>query len=107
MKLGVASIVLLFKLTEAQLQAGRSAVAEGNYRRGYDVPRFERLRGQYVFRLVEVYCETEASVLVSRLERRRSSVRDTQSIRRATRCTQTWRRFLPGELSTHWGSAKH
>ena len=73
MKLGVASIVLLFELIEAQLKAGRSAVSENNYRREYEVPRFERLRGLYPFKTVEVHCEAEAGVLLSRLKGRRSS----------------------------------
>ena len=72
-KLGIASIRLLFELIEGQLQAGRSLVAESNYRREYDVPRFELLLQRYAFGVVEVHCKTDRQVLFSRLEGRSDS----------------------------------
>ena len=41
-----------------------------NFRPEFDVLRFKRLRARCDVRLVEVHCETEAAVLVSRLKRR-------------------------------------
>lgn len=72
-RLGVASIRLLFELIEGQLRAGRSLVAESNYRREYDVPRFEAFRERYTFRMVEVHCKADRQVLFSRLEQRSDS----------------------------------
>ena len=72
-KLGIASIKLLFELIEGQLEAGRSLVAESNYRREYDVPRFELFLQRYAFGMVEVHCKTERQVLFSRLEGRSDS----------------------------------
>ena len=72
-KLGIASIKLLFELIQGQLEAGRSLVAESNYRREYDVPRFELFRQRDAFRMVEVHCRTDRQVLLSRLEGRSDS----------------------------------
>lgn len=69
-KLGVASIELLFRLIDVQLQAGQSVVAESNFRRELDGPRFCRLQQKYSFGAVEVHCETERKSLLSRYERR-------------------------------------
>ena len=72
-KLGIASIKLLFELIECQLEASRSLVAESNYRREYDVPRFELFLQRYAFGMVEVHCKTDRQVLFSRLEGRSDS----------------------------------
>ncbi len=66
-KLGLASIELLFEMVERQIEAGRSVVAERNYYRKYDVPRFERLRKAYAFRMVEVHCATDEETMRERM----------------------------------------
>lgn len=70
MRLGVASIELLFKLIESHLQAGQPVLAESNYRREFDLPRFQDFRLRYAFRVVEVHCKTERQVLQTRLRQR-------------------------------------
>ncbi len=45
-------------------------VAESNYRRELDLPRFRDLRLRYAFRVVEVHCKTERPVLQTRLRQR-------------------------------------
>ena len=70
MKLGIASIELLFKLIESHLEVGQSLVAESNFRRDYDVPRFNGLSEKYDLKIVEIHCATETQVLRTRLERR-------------------------------------
>ncbi len=72
-KLGVASIELLFRLIEVQLEAGQSVVAESNFRRELDVSRFCRLQQNYSFGAVEVHCKSERQALLSRYERRAGS----------------------------------
>ena len=72
-RLGHASMALLFRLIETQLEAGRSAIAESNFYVEFDSPRFERLKARYDFRLVEVHCQTERGVLHRRMKRRSAS----------------------------------
>ncbi len=69
-KLGLASIELLFKLVDLQLEAGRGVVAECNYYKRLDVPRFERLRRAHTFRMVEVHCATDEKTMLERMRRR-------------------------------------
>ena len=74
-KMGVSSIVLLVELIAAQLEAGKSAVAESNFRPEFDSPRFNHLAEKYQFDLVEVHCKTDLHVLSSRYQRRAESSR--------------------------------
>ena len=73
MKLGIASIELLFKLIESHLEAGQSVVAETNFRKEFDVPRFKRLKKRYAFKTVEIHCEADRQVLLTRLNQRDQS----------------------------------
>ena len=73
MRLGIASIELLFKLIESHLMLGQSLVAESNFRKEYEIPRFKGFSERYAFEAIEVHCATERQVLRSRLERRDQS----------------------------------
>ena len=72
-RLGLASIELLFKLIATQLEAGRSLVAESNFYREFDTPRFEELRGRFDFDLLQVHCFADTSTLLSRYRLRGES----------------------------------
>ena len=72
-KLGYASLILLFDLIEAQLRAGKSVVAENAFHSKLDGPRFEALRKDHAFELVQVYCFAERDVLLARLAARAES----------------------------------
>ena len=69
-KLGVASIELLFELIGCHLDAGQSLIAESNFHRELDGPRFRRLQARHPFMTVEVNCEADRDVLTARLKRR-------------------------------------
>ena len=69
-KLGVASIMLLFKMIEDHLAVGSSVVAESNFYTEFDIARFERFQEQWSLKTIEVHCETARDVLYKRLEQR-------------------------------------
>jgi predicted kinase len=60
-QLGRASIELLVKLVRGQLEAGRSVVAEANFRWPGELPEC---------RVVQVYCDAAADVLLERIRAR-------------------------------------
>ena len=68
MRLGAASIGLLFRLVEIELEAGKSVVAEMNFQRHFDRPRFKDLARQYPFRPIEVHCTAGTEVLLTRYD---------------------------------------
>ena len=70
MKLGLASVVLMFKVIETQLEAGKSLVAEANFYTEFDTPRFRDLKASYEFNLVQVHCVAHTEVLLSRYRER-------------------------------------
>ncbi len=72
-KVGLASIALLFRLIEVQLEVGQSIIAECNFYREFDIPKFRLLKEKYTLRTVEVHCAAERQVLVSRMKHRLSS----------------------------------
>ena len=75
-KLGTASMKLLFDMIEVQLEVGKSVVAEANFYRTYDTPRFQALKARFEFDLVQVRCDSSNDVIVGRyLERARSGER--------------------------------
>lgn len=73
MKLGFATIELLFKLVDSHLRLGQSVIAESNFRVDLDVPRFELMREKHSFTTIEVRCKTDWDILYPRLIERGSS----------------------------------
>lgn len=65
-RLGGASMALLFAFAEAQVRAGRSAIVEANFSRGYDTPRFVDLRARHAFRTLQIVCAAPPDVVVKR-----------------------------------------
>jgi len=63
---GMASIVLLFQIIECEVAAGRSAIAECNFHRGYDALKFARLADEYGCAVREVHCTAQPDVIVAR-----------------------------------------
>ena len=73
-RLGLASIELLFKLIEVQLEARKTLVAESNFYGHLDGPRFDDLRDRYEFELLELHCITpDLETLIARYEARMAS----------------------------------
>jgi predicted kinase len=60
-RLGAASMELLAKLVREQLEAGRDVVAEANFRRPGELPEC---------RVVQVFCDAPADVLLERIRGR-------------------------------------
>ncbi|MBM3934660.1 MAG: ATP-binding protein [SAR202 cluster bacterium] len=72
-KVGFASITLLFKLVDIEMQARRAVILEGNFKPRIDGERFEELRRKYSPSIVEVYCYATPEVLLSRFRNRATS----------------------------------
>ena len=72
-KLGIASIEVLYLLTEMELEAGRSFIVESNFRAEHATARFLDLKRRYDFEAVQVQCRTEPSVLIERYRSREES----------------------------------
>ena len=75
MKLGLATIELLFKLIDSHLGFGQSVIAESNFRTDLDAPRFELIREKHSFTTVEVHCKTDWSGLYPAVDRARELAR--------------------------------
>jgi hypothetical protein len=69
-RLGGASMEVLYTFVEAQLAAGRSCVAEGNFDVGFSTPVFRRLVREYPHTNVQVNCFAEPAILRARFLRR-------------------------------------
>ena len=69
-RLGGASMEVLYTFIEAQLAAGRSCVAEGNFDAGYSTPVLRRLARDYPHTPVQVNCHADPAVLRARFGRR-------------------------------------
>lgn len=65
-KLGMASIRLLFDWIAAQLAAGQSVIAECNFHRDYDAPKFAAMQAIYGCTMREVFCTAAPEVIVGR-----------------------------------------
>ncbi len=65
-KVGLASVTLLFAIIEREVAAGRSVIAECNFHRGYDMPKFARLIHEYDCSVREVHCTAVPEVIVAR-----------------------------------------
>ena len=97
-KLGLASVELQLEIIEAELQVGRSLLAENAFHREPTTARFLELASRYVFDVVQVHCSAEPAVLTERYRARAlSSVRhpghveaNSQEEFLATLSTDTW-----------------
>lgn len=69
-RLGVASIVLLFQVVEAELMAKKSCIVESNFSPELDTPRVLALCAKYAVQVVQVVCHTESAVLLERFRAR-------------------------------------
>ncbi len=69
-KLSAASYSILFHVLDAQLEAGRSCVVEGNFDPEVHSRVFTALKRERGFRAVQVHCVTDADVLLERFRAR-------------------------------------
>jgi predicted kinase len=69
-RLGGASMEVLYTFIEAQLAAGQSCVAEGNFDVGYSTPVLRRLAREYPHTSIQVNCCADPAVLRERFRRR-------------------------------------
>ena len=69
-RLGGASMEVLYTFVEAQLAAGRSCVAEGNFDEAFGTPVFLRLAREYPHLFIQVNCVAHPAVLAERFLRR-------------------------------------
>jgi predicted kinase len=69
-KLSIASWTLLYQQIERLLEAGVDQIVESNFDPRYANSHWQRLRQQYSFRLIQIRCEANAEVLLSRYHQR-------------------------------------
>jgi hypothetical protein len=70
MKLGRASMELLFYALECALQAGNSLLTECAFIPHYHTPRFLALQEKYSFSPIQVYCTARPDILFERFQKR-------------------------------------
>jgi predicted kinase len=75
MKLGVASISLLYYTLEVELKAGNGCVVESNFLTEYATPRLLELKQRYPFRVFQIQCYTDNEALFQRLQARAASAK--------------------------------
>jgi predicted kinase len=69
-RLGMASMVLLFRSAEALLEAGESIVLEAPFYPQWDTARFREMAQRFDCRFVQVVCTASGPTLVERYTRR-------------------------------------
>ena len=69
-QLGVASVLLLFKLVETMLEVRLSAVVESAFISEFDNPRFKDLRSRFVFHVLQIHCTADPDVVLARFRGR-------------------------------------
>ncbi|HEV7235829.1 MAG TPA: AAA family ATPase [Ktedonobacteraceae bacterium] len=72
--LGASSFEVLYYFIDAELRAGRSLIAEGNFHAEVSGSRLQQLTHQYGCRTIQIVCRTEPKVLLERFEHRINSV---------------------------------
>jgi predicted kinase len=70
MRLGGASMALLFRSAGAILEAGQSVALESNFYAEWDTPHLRQLGEQYGCRFVQLVCTTSALTLIERYKQR-------------------------------------
>jgi len=103
-----AGLEILFRVVEAQLEAGVSVVAESNFDARTDTAPFRRLCEEHDVRLVQVHCRRDEEVLLRRfVERVEEGDRhpghddgpeDVEEVRRDLRAGRWEPLDLPGAL---------
>jgi predicted kinase len=69
-KLGRASVELLFLFAEAQLAVGRSLIIENAFQLNFETEKFLALRKKYDFEPVQIYCDADDEILLQRFRTR-------------------------------------
>lgn len=69
-KLGTASMEILYRLLEAQLESNASFVFEANFKPETDKPILQRLTSRYGTNFIELFCYAEPAVIVQRFNSR-------------------------------------
>ena len=72
-KIGKLSFDILYRLVEAQLEAGVTVMVETAFKPEFDADRFRRLAEAHPFEAIEVYVTAEPAVLFSRFNERSKS----------------------------------
>ena len=72
-KLGRASFKLLFYVLEAQLEARRSCIIEGNFDPKFHTQILNDFKQNYDFEVFQIYCQTKPDVLLERFRARWAS----------------------------------
>jgi predicted kinase len=71
--LSLASYDLLYFFIEAQLKAGRSLIAEANFKADFDTPLILAMHEQYLFTPIQIFCYADPEILIQRFVQRGNS----------------------------------
>jgi predicted kinase len=69
-KLGAAAYSILFYISEALLEAGKSFILESNFSAERDNPRLQKLQEKYNYRAIEIQCVADGEIIVERFRKR-------------------------------------
>ena len=72
--LSLASYDLLYYFIEAQLKAGRSLIAEANFKADIDTQQILDLQAKFTFTSFQIFCYTDPEILIRRFVERGDSV---------------------------------
>lgn len=74
--LGRASVALMYRFAEVQLQVGRSVILDNAFHRGLASAEFRALGKRYAANFIQIICDTDRDTLFERFQRRaRSGIR--------------------------------
>lgn len=73
--LSLASYDLLYYIIKTQLRAGKSMIAEANFKAEIDTPKILDLQARYTFTPFQVFCHADPQVLIQRFVDRGSSAK--------------------------------
>ena len=71
--LSLASYDLLYYFIDAQLKAGRSLIAEANFKADIDAPQILDLQVRYTFTPFQIFCYADPDILIQRFVERGDS----------------------------------
>ena len=71
--LSLASYDLLYYFIDAQLKAGRSLIAEANFKADIDTPQILDLEARYTFTPFQIFCYADPDILIQRFVERGDS----------------------------------
>lgn len=72
-KLGIASIELMFLIAGQILEAGYPLILENNFHRHYDSRRFADLRDKYSLKIIQIHCTANPDEIIRRYRERTES----------------------------------